>query len=326
MINNLNSWYPVNIYSSSTDIQFDWRFLPDRFRESFFYDTILKHKNSPENKRDNLVSDIHSFINSAASFTNVIKPSALVFHISRCGSTLISQMLAWLNSSIVISESEIINQVIRLDHYLNEKNHDKHELFQTLLKYIGRKRFPDERNLFIKLDSWHLFSFEFINSVLPDVPKVILYRNPLEVVLSHQATRGIQMIPGTIKVEEFPYKPFDWENYELDKYVIFVLYNYLKSILKVWKDNNNILLMNYHQLPESVWNSFAAHTGINFSLNEIASMKETTKVHSKNKHTKYKGDAYLTECGINKDLEELIELHMIPVYKELEEIRITGGF
>ena len=326
MNRDLTSWYPVNIKSANTDKQVDWRFLPDRFRESFFSDTISKNRNSPEKKPENLLPDIDYLINSAANFTNVIKPSALIFHVSRCGSTLVSQMLASLDRSIVISESEIINQTIHPEQFINSKKYDKYELFKTVLKYFGRKRFPDESNLFIKLDSWHIFNYEFINSALPDVPKIILYRNPLEVVLSHNAIRGIQMVPGTINIEEFAHKPFNWECYEHDKYTVLVIYNFLKSILKILKDNSNILLMNYSQLPDSLWNNFAVFTGINFSLDEISRMKKTTKVHSKQKGIMYKGDSYLSDFRIDKEIENLIESYLKPAYYELEEVRNLSGF
>src|SRR5438874_313448 len=42
-----------------------------------------------------------------------LRPSGLIFHMSRCGSTLVSQMLAALPANIVVSEAPPIDAIVQ---------------------------------------------------------------------------------------------------------------------------------------------------------------------------------------------------------------------
>ncbi|WP_423146566.1 hypothetical protein [Rubrolithibacter danxiaensis] len=85
-------------------------------------------------------------------------PSAIIFHISRCGSTLLSQLLSLTEQSIVLSEVPFIDELLRLCYSDNEYGQTEIADFLTAaLKFYGQKRYEQEKYLFIKTDSWHIF-------------------------------------------------------------------------------------------------------------------------------------------------------------------------
>ena len=71
------------------------------------------------------------------------------------------------------------------------------------IKYYGQKRTSKEKHLFVKTDSWHLHFYDQLRNLFPSVPFILLYRNPMEVVLSQKRQRGMQSVPGIIEPEVF---------------------------------------------------------------------------------------------------------------------------
>lgn len=96
--------------------------------------------------------------------------SGLIFHISRCGSTLASQVISSNSVNMVLSEPPILNQM--LTRGLDIKN---------AIRSLSR---PDPagkiERVYIKTSSHNLLS---INSY-PDGPWLLIIRNPLEVIVS----------------------------------------------------------------------------------------------------------------------------------------------
>ena len=319
----LQNWYPVKINKDSQTNTVKWAYLPDRFVEPFFFNTLSKSRSHKFNNLYNVYTDIEIYKSEITLQQNIIPPSAFIFHISRCGSTLIGQMLAALPGSIVISEAEILDDIINFE--MNDETKyrfEQLEIFRDAIGYFGRIRFGIENNLYIKLDSWHIMRYDFINTAFPRTPKVFLYRNPLEVILSHTVSRGGQMVPGNLKMDDFIYKPFEWKVYELQKYSVFVLYNFLKAGIEVVKrEEGKLMLLNYSQLPAAVWEQFYKFTGIGYNEEQISIMKASAKAHSKNKNVEYKGDSYPDENELGEEILELINRYLVPLYIELEELR-----
>src|ERR1043165_8503267 len=101
---NFREWIPVRCYWQEKQAFVDWCFLgKERLTEPFFDDSIAKRFRQPFNLFFRHQTPI-DFLDAAENFSNGLKPTGFIFHLSRCGSTLISQMLAALEQNIVISE------------------------------------------------------------------------------------------------------------------------------------------------------------------------------------------------------------------------------
>jgi hypothetical protein len=127
-------------------------------------------------------------------------PKGFIFHASRCGSTLIAQMLAAQPENVVISEASPVDVVLR-SHLRDPGISEEQRILwlRWLLNAFGQRRFGEEKRLFVKFDSWHALFLPLIRRAFPDVPWIFVYREPVEVLLSHGRRRGGQMIPGVLE-------------------------------------------------------------------------------------------------------------------------------
>ena len=115
-------------------------------------------------------------------------PAGFIFHMGRCGSTLLSKALARPGENIVISEAppHFLIWPLLTGSWLKppKLSHENTQIFRNLVLTMGRKRAPDQRAHFIKFTTYTVLFFDFITSVFPDVPCLFLYRDPAEVLVS----------------------------------------------------------------------------------------------------------------------------------------------
>jgi hypothetical protein len=75
-----------------------------------------------------------------------LPPTGFIFHMSRCGSTLVSQMLASIPDNVVISEAGPIDAVVQAQATLPDLDHDRHaEWLRGVIGALGQPRTGGER-------------------------------------------------------------------------------------------------------------------------------------------------------------------------------------
>lgn len=123
------------------------------------------------------------------AFSDGFDPSGFVFHVSRCGSTLMAKTLARLDENIVI------NQGAPLQHgfwaYMTQdwqrplpEDDRALRMFRNLVRAMARPRMEGVQRVFVKFISWNTLYIDFITKAFPNVPSIFLYRNPTEVIAS----------------------------------------------------------------------------------------------------------------------------------------------
>ena len=114
---------------------FIWQTL--KYADPFFDETIAKCKSHPYNSNPfKVVSTVENLIDWSNELISV-ELKSLVFHVSRCGSTMLSQSLASSSENIMISEAPIIDQILRSDLF----SLDKKTVADTISnKIIGTKK------------------------------------------------------------------------------------------------------------------------------------------------------------------------------------------
>jgi hypothetical protein len=101
----------------------------------------------------------------------------------------VAQMLASLDHNVVVSEAAPIDAVVRARDARPDLSDDEHgRWLKWMVGALGRLRCGDEANYFIKLDSWHTLALPLFRRVVPDVPWIFLYRDPVEVLVSQLRT------------------------------------------------------------------------------------------------------------------------------------------
>jgi aspartyl/asparaginyl beta-hydroxylase len=209
------------------------------FTDPFFDETIVKARIGHAGHPQQSVSDLSMLAEWAGNIDSVL-PSAFIFHVSRCGSTLVSQMLSRLSAAIVLAEVPFFDEILRSSLPVDK-------LLRAAISLYGRKRTGNERHLFIKTDSWHLFFCHQLRAMYPEVPFILLYRTPGEVIRSHEKRRGMQAVPGMIESSLLGLRQEDIEGADLDTYMASVLEKYYAQLIAIAGSDKNCLLLNYNE-------------------------------------------------------------------------------
>src|SRR6185436_3979913 len=147
-----------------------------------------------------------------------VAPTAFIFHISRCGSTLISQLLSLQSSNIVLSEVPFFDELLMWG-YKNNCMPAALPHLRSAFEIIAAKRNENDSKLFIKTDCWHIHFYKQLRELYPQTAFILLYRRPDEVIRSHQKNKGRHVIPGLIEPGIFGFDKNAIGNFGLDEYM-----------------------------------------------------------------------------------------------------------
>ncbi|HWW04665.1 sulfotransferase [Collimonas sp.] len=289
-------WIPCKLVQQEQQWLCSWLSLAGkRIAEPFFSDTILRCKadaaNNKHSRRFPSLSSLEYLTACATVAADVVAPSAFIFHVSRCGSTLLSQLLGLSEKNIVLSEVPLIDELLRMPIKGDQAESPAAQATEAAgaagaaltasIALLGRRRFGQERHLFIKLDSWHVFFAGTLRRLYPDVPFILLYRAPDEVISSHQKRRGMQAVPGLIEPELFGMSHAEASSCDGDRYIAKVLEYYYSQFLNIAKTDERSMLLNYSQGAIGMVRRLADFVHINLDETEIAGMETRSRFHAK---------------------------------------------
>lgn len=302
----LFNWIPVKLIEKDNEIYFEWIYLANlKLADPFFDESIAKCKSHAYNsKQFKVVSTVENLIDWSNELISV-ELKSLVFHVSRCGSTMLSQSLATSSENIMISEAPIIDQILRSDLFSLEK---KTSLIQSVLKLLGQKRFPEQKHLIIKLDAWHIFKSAYLRSIFTDIPFALLYRNPTEVLKSHQKMMGMHMVPNLLPSQIFGISVKEVHDLSFQQYGGLVLEKYFQGFLDFYEMDQNVVMLNYNEGMRAVVEKFVSFINVQYSNGELEKMYDRLKRHSKNESAVFAGDQFKEET-LKIDFSKLEILH-----------------
>lgn len=127
-------------------------------------------------------------LDDPALVSDTLYPSGFIFHMSRCGSSVLVRALSQAPSHLVISEPEPLNQLLfmlsGLEIQRQITSRRRVGMLRNLILAFGRKRGLDKTRYYMKFSSWNVLLAETIVGMFSDVPSLFLYRNPEEVMVS----------------------------------------------------------------------------------------------------------------------------------------------
>jgi hypothetical protein len=317
-MNQLEGWLPIRVYWQQSYPMVDWGYLGDlQFTDPFFDQTVNRALSHPANLLFRHQTTIKVLEEQAGTCPG-LKPSGFIFHMSRCGSTLVSQMLAALASNLVISEARPLDAVLRA-HYRDPRVTEEQRVrwLQWLVSALGQPRRPEQQHFFIKFDCWHSLFLPLIRRAFPEVPWVFIYRQPLEVMMSQQTHRGAQMIPGVLEPGLFGWSPSEASQMGLEEYGARTLARICQAAL-----NENLSgtgrLLNYRQLPGAVWADLLPRWGIQCAPAQVELMVQASRFNAKNPVWLFEDDTAAKNQKATDDLRALAAQWLDGVYQGLE--------
>jgi len=311
-------WVPTRVRWTEAGGMLDWCHLGDlRFTDPFFAQTIDRAMRHPFN----LLFQRSSPLETLPEQTPELRPAGLIFHMTRCGSTLVSRMLASLPTTLVLSEPPPVDQVLRAPAGLPGVTTDRIVgWLRAVAGSLARRRHKDEREFVIKLDGWHTLALPLIRRAFPDVPWAFLYRQPIEVLGSIGSMPPHQMLPGGIDPALLGLSPPQASAMSLDRYAAVVLERICRAAIEHHARDNG-LLIEYRELPNAVAERLLAHFGLDCDAEALARMGEIARFDAKQPTLRYSDDSAAKRAAASPEMHELAGTLLAPLYAQLEKLR-----
>lgn len=268
----LANWVPYKLSWEEDRPRCEWLYTGESaFTEPFFDDTIgrCRQVNYRSFKSISSLDILPQWSNEIES----VPPSAFIFHVSRCGSTLATQLLSLDHTNIVLSEVPFFDALLR------SKKIPFQLLKDAIALYAPVKN--DRKRLFIKTDSWHIFFYKQIRELYPHTPFILMYRRPDEVVRSQQKQRGMHAVPGLIEPALLGFDENEIQQLNLDEYIGRLLEKYFQAFIGILEKDNLAIPINYNEGPMAMVEKIAAVSGISIGSVEMEKMKSRAMYHAK---------------------------------------------
>ncbi len=277
----IKNWIPYRLSEVEDETVCRWLYTGDiPYSKPFFNETILSCRALAINSKLQRSTSSTAMLPQWAQLVDSISPTAIIFHVSRCGSTLISQLLDLQPANIVLSEVPIIDELLRKG-FRDNKMSEALPLAKAAISLYSTKRTAEQQQVFIKADSWHIHFYKELRSLYPTTPFIFLYRRPDEVINSQQKVRGMQAVPGLIEPALFGFDAQKTMDLSLDVYMVKVIETYLQAFIAILKTDKLALPVNYNEGAITIVNKIARITGITITAQEMQQMQERSSYHAK---------------------------------------------
>lgn len=310
-------WVPMQILWTAPEPLIDWCHLgATRFTDPFFVQTLAVAMRHPFNLLFRRTTPLDAL---AVPDDPELRPAGFIFHTSHCGSTLVAQMLAALPRNVVLSEPRPLDQILRLAPRLPALASDRLiRWLAGLAAAFGRRRFAEERDLFVKFEGWHVLLLPLIRRAFPDVPWIFLYRDPLEVLTAFAEQFPAEIEPSLVGLS--------WpEAHELSTagYCTLVLERIYATAIAQHHESGG-LLIEYRELPDAVCGEMLDHFGLRYDPEQLARMRETARFNAKAPTQVFAADSAQKRATAASELAELAATRLLPLYHKLEALRLAG--
>jgi hypothetical protein len=284
MRNLIERWLPIGFEFNGKSIIVRWMdFAGATLAEPFYIQTVrrLRLAIPPAAER---VTQVFDLISQSESVP-LIDPAVLIFHVSRCGSTLLANALRLDKECVVLSEAAPIGAILGAQFALTEAftGADSALMQRTLLQSVVRlyaNAFGPK--VVLKCHAASILQIARLRMIWPSLPFVVLIREPLEVLVSNLAkpagwVRSMHRPIGGQKLFGMTAKQI--QQMSTEEYCAKGLGQFLLSASSQLDDK--CFLLDYEDLnPPKV---FKLATLLNFQLPDITSpeMNAVFKLYSK---------------------------------------------
>lgn len=322
-IQDLEGWIPACITWHDSQPLVEWQWLGERrFTEPFFSETLNRARLNPFM----LLFRHRTPVETLRERTEIrpgIPLSGFIFHMSRCGSTLVSQALSALPENLVISEAPPLDALLRGGPYVDPEQ--RAEWVRWLIAALGQPRTGHETRYFVKLDCWHIPYLPLLKKAIPEVPWIFLYRDPIEVLASHEVMPALWRVPGILDPGLIGEDLAAVGQMDRLEYCARVLGKVCGAALRFRTDPRG-RFVNYTELPDALWTTVATHFGMALSLAEAALMREKACFDAKVPEVRFENDSEAKRRRLSGHADRLAERWLQPAYYRLEQTRTERNY
>lgn len=259
-------------------------------------------------------------------------PAGLIFHLSRCGSTVLSEMFRPLLNYQVVAESEAIGNMFQIFNCSEEK---QVIALQNMIGLFQHSLCTNDEGLIIKLSSWNAVAIRIFQMAFPDTPCFFLYREPSEIMVSMLKKPPPWLDRKKIEIKLEENNRAENGNLQCDFYTEMLARVHYTNTLSdtelyarllgdicrcIANAPQPVLSMDYTSLPESMPDIIAPYFGIKIKstdLNRImAASQRDTKVIGSRKS--FVPDSENKQKAVTAEIKQAVEYHISPMLKILK--------
>jgi hypothetical protein len=303
-------WLPARAALHPTGLYFALREIrPAELQDPFMQETIARVP-----ARESVVQIARGDVGRGAAGTG---PAGIVFHVARCGSTLVSQLLKQHVGIVVYAEPLPVNEILLPPH-----KWPRAELVAALRSlgaaFAGHARKP----WVLKLSSWNTLFCDVVAEAFPTAPWALCLRDPLEVAVSL-----LREPAGWVFEGEAPAQPFaklvdpEGVSRTREEYVARLHGAFCEAAAAL--DPARGLLVDYAALPGAAWETVAPHFGLAVDAPARARMREAAAMNSKapvSRPAKFTGDAEAKRSAASDALRAAVDAYSRPALERLKSL------
>ena len=320
---DLAGWTPIRVAWRDGRPIVDWCHTEGvAFTDPFFAETVeccLRHPFRLLFRHQTTMEETGRFVAGHPG----LPLAGIVLHMSRCGSTLVSQMLATAPEHLVLSEPGPVDSVLRARDHLPDITGDEHATWlRWIVAAMSQRRGPQIR-AFLKLDAWSAMELPLIRRAFPDVPWLFLFRDPVEVLASQSRRLGAHVIPGVLPPAAFGLDPESIPGMDLMDYAARVLGRICEAALE-WEHDPLATFADYRQLPELVWSRLLPAWSITPTDEEVARMSAAASRDAKNPFVPFVPDGAARRTAAPPNVVAAADRWLRPSYERLLAAQLAG--
>lgn len=319
---DFSGWLPIRAWFQSGEWRLDWCWFGEqRLARPFFRDDVDQALRLPFNQAFRRETGLQMLLDWQAVSPG-LPPTALIFHASRCGSTLMAQMLATLDDNIVLCEPPPLDNLLRAHRLDPKATPHQPAWLAALVSAYGQRRQGNEQRLFIKLDAWNVFEAPLLLALYPEVPRVFLYRDPLEIVVSQLRQPGLHCVPGLLGSSALDLPAQEALRMTPAEYTSRTVGAILQQGLALCQQRGAVAV-NYQELPNACWGRLASLFDVHDA--HLPRLRETAGFDAKQPSQSFSADSHSKRKAADEGVREAVEYWAGKAYRALEEWRKTRG-
>ena len=318
---DMRGWLPVGLLKNERQIR--WRYFGTTpLNEPFFKQSVrgLSTQRPPSPAKTTPINILREIVPD-------VQPSGFIFHVSRCGSTLLSNALKTIEGVRVVSEASVIGQVLsgispdQLRSGADLLKMPGSQLLKGVINSFGRTHGRDEfSRLVLKFSSWNILYLRLIAELWPNVPRVVIIREPHEVAVS-----CLEHPPGWMGWKAKPAKTRrilgiseDSSVMTSEEYNARVIANFMKVV----SENNDIpcTIYNYANLDVNAVLEIAHLFSIEPSPTDVSAVERSMSIYSKDPSgtVTFSSDSETKQAKVTAAIREAVSSHSLDTYHSLQ--------
>jgi hypothetical protein len=303
--------FPVDITRTSRGFTVSLQDIaPAAFTDPFVAETIAR----VGGKRTERPLDV---LGEEPSDVAALAPRGIIYHVSKCGSTLVSQTLKRLDGLIVYSQPEALNPLL-----IPPQRCDAETLTRALRGFSALLARHAGGAYVLKLESWHTLYCAELQRAFPRTPWVFCIRDPIDVAVSVMEDPDPGVWYRQLGSEANPFlDAFGLPRTSVrapGDYIALFYARFCAAIRQLAPCTGRIVT--YDSMPESIWSTIAPAFGLEVSAAELARMQRSTEFYSKDPHgaaSRFAADSADKRRRVSSDVRAAIEAQARPAYEQM---------